>query len=113
MDVNFWEENYSTADLIRCFHLILEENSFINLKELCSLVGNFDEENNHPILSVVRYFFDIVEENHISLSDSKYLKMVAVNSDDKFYKEVESIFYNSRVMDSIYEKKLVKARRQS
>lgn len=115
-DENFFTKNYNTGDLIKCFHLILEENCFINLKDLCRFVGNFKELNNHPILRVVKCFFemfDVIEVEHFSLENISDIKFMAVNSNDNFYKEVESIFYNSKVMNSLDGKKKIKIKKQS
>lgn len=115
-DINFLNSNYNTADLIKCFHLILEESNFINLKELYNLMGNYDEEYNHPIISVIRCFFDmfdIVEDMIVSFDNMNDIKLVLVNASSGGYKEVEGIFYNSKVIYSIFEKSKVKVKKQS
>ena len=115
-DAIFFNGNYSTGDLIRIFRLILKEDKFINLKDLCCLMGNRDDSCNHPVIAVVKYFFDMFETidfRLVPLNDSKGIKLIAMNSDDMFYKEVESIFYNSSVMDFLSDSGYVRVRKQS
>lgn len=114
-DINFWDGYHNTADLIKCFHLILEEVNFINLKELYNLIGSYDEYNC-PIIRVIRCFFDmfdIVEDMSISLGNINDINLVFVNASNGGYKEVEGIFYNSKVICSILNKGMVRGRRQS
>lgn len=107
---------FCTLDLIKCFKLILKENSFINLRELCCLIKHFDINTKSSILLVLKQFFDmfeIIDERVFSLDNDGVIKLIALNSSEIFYKEVESIFYNSELFDSIYNEKNVRIRKQS
>lgn len=108
--------DFCTLDLIKCFKLILRENSFINLRELCCLVKHFDINTKSSILLVLERFFDmfeIIDERVFSLDNDGVIQLIALNSSEIFYKEVESIFYNSELFDSIYNEKNVRIRKQS
>lgn len=116
-DANFFNGIYTTADLIKIFRLILEETKLINLKDLCYLINNNNNDmKSRPIKEVIKYFFemfDIIDYNFICLDELNSLKKIVVDSDEMFYKEVESIFYNSNVMDFLYEDNFVKVRKHS
>lgn len=115
-DINFVNNHYSTADLIKIFRMVLEEKNYINLKDLCSLIGNNDNTNCRPLIAVIGSFFDLfetIDESYIYLNNSNDIKVFTINSDEMFYKEVESIFYNSKVIDSICNRNLLKIRKQS
>ena len=120
LKLEIWESNFSnvfcTLDLIKCFKLILKENTFINLRELCCLVKYFDVNINSSILFIIRQFFDMfefIDERVFSLDNDGVIKLIALNSSELFYKEVESIFYNSQLFDSIYNEKNVRIRKLS
>ena len=115
-DADIFMNGDSTGDLINCFYLILEEKNFINLKNLCLFIVNSENRGNHSILYLVKQFFsmfEVVEENFVYLNDFDDVKLVAMNSDDMFYKEVESIFYNSIVIEYMTEKRKNRVRKQS
>ena len=116
-DVNFLNGSYTTADLIKTFRLILEEDNCINLKDLCWLIGNNnDNMKSCPVKEVIRYFFemfDIIDYKFVCLNDFNSFKKEVVDSNDMFYEEVESIFYNSNVMDFLYKENFVKVRKHS
>ena len=104
--------NINNQDLIPYFNLILLENNYINLRNLCCLLA--DNKDILQILLTIRNFFDMFEtikEEQISLNNYDEIQSYTKNTSKKFYKEVESIFYNSKVLDSIYyikNKKLIK-----
>lgn len=109
-------DGHITVDLIKCFRLILKETSLINMKELCFLIRSFDNKFSYSILEIIREFLDMFEvtyERVVSLDDYKDIKVIIENSGGMFYKEVESIFYNSNVIDFVYREKSVKLKKQS
>lgn len=116
-DANFFEAGYTTADLIKIFRLILEEDKFINLKDLCYLIGNSnDEKSSRPIKEVIKYFFelfDLVDYSFVCFDNYNNLEKLLIEGNDMFYKEFEGIFYNSSVMDFLYKENFGKVRKHS
>ena len=102
-------------ELIQSFNLILLENNCINLKDICFLINN-NNEDTIKLLTITRNFldmFEIIKEDQISLNNHDAIKSCTNNANKKFYQEVESIFYNSKVLDYIYCIKTKKLTKQS
>lgn len=94
--------NEKIVDLINFFYSVLKEDTFICMKDLCFLIRDFKDNYFYLILNLIKSFFEmfeVIDERIVSLENDNDIKFITINSNDIFYKEVESIFYNSKIID--------------
>lgn len=112
----YLEVREKIVDLVNFFCLVLKEDTVINMKDLCFLVKDLDNNHSYFLLDFIKSFFEmfeVIDERIVSLENYNDIKSITVNSNDLFYKEVESIFYNSEVIDFFYDKNRVKVKNKS